>query len=554
MPPTRVLKSLRAALMALAVLAYIGYLCVYIAYTADLFRWPFDYDQGEGFELYDAVLYSRGEWPYRDNTVYPFYASNYPPIFHLLIVPLLSIFGPRLIAGRLVSFIATLVTAGTIFAVVWRRVGGWFIPLISGLAFLASNYVYQIGPLCRMHMTMVMFETLAIAFIAEFEHPRYGRRNLVLGLLMLFCAGYTKQMAVFTVVAALAYVFLRDVKKAIGAGVALTAVTGVVFWLLNVVTDGQWWVNIIQANVNEFDYRQTFFLFGQWFRLHTLFILLAAGYLVYELFWDRLSAYSLWFFFSLGAGALSGKWGAGFGYFTTAVAAACLVSGLALGRLRQGDWRLTVGNGKLHIAGHAIMALLVPLLYLLQAPRMLHMPTTGPVFGPLARAFGVADALVDGDCTTFQYHDTMGYTQLGHLLTTDDYAAGEEILNYVRTADGPVFSEEAMFSLLAGESVVTNPTQLLNLYKNDLLDTTEIVERINRQEFGVIIFRAQFYPQPVLTAIGQNYQPVEHLCMNGFYYHILWPHRALVISSRLADKPHPLDGSDGQTCASSLVR
>jgi hypothetical protein len=129
---------------------------------------------------------------------------------------------------------------------------------------------------------------------------------------------------------------------------------------------------------------------------------------------------------------------------------------------------------------------------------------------------------------------------LGHLLTADDYAVGEEILNYVRTADGPALSEEAMFSLLADEPVVTNPTQLLNLYKNNLLDTTEIVERINRQEFGVVIFRAQFYPQPVLEAIGQNYRPVEHLCMNGFYYHILWPHRRLVGHPEFSDEPRDL--------------
>ncbi len=522
-----VLKSGGTILAVLAILVYVGYLLVYVVYAVELFRWPFDYDQGEGFELYDAILYSQGEWPYRDNATFPFYASNYPPVFHLLIVPLLPIFGPRLIAGRLVSFAATLVTGGAIFAIVRRKVGGWFIPLVSGLGFLASNYVYQIGPLCRMHLTMVMFETLAIAFIAEFEHPRYGRRNLILGLLMLLCAGYTKQMAVFTVVAALAFVFLRDVKKSLLAGMGLTLVAGAIFWLLNVLTAGQWWVNIIQANVNEYDYRQTIFLFGQWFRLHSGFVLLAAGYLIYELFWDRLSAYSLWFFFSLGGGALSGKWGAGFGYFTTAVAAACLTSGLALGRLRKLAHARREKTRGTRYALHALLSVAIPLLYLVQAPRMLHLPTSGPIFGPLARLLGVDDALVEGHCTTFQYHDAMGYTQLGHLLTPEDYAAGEEILNYVRTADGPPLSEEATFSLLAGEPVVTNPTQLLNLYNNDLLDTTEIVERINRQEFGVVIFRAQFYPPPVLEAIGQNYQPVEHVCMNGFYYHILWPRRIL---------------------------
>ena len=542
MTPTlsRIFRGLGAALALLAVLVYVGYLIVYIVYAVDLFHWPFDYDQGVGFELYDAIQYSQGEWPYRDNAAYPFYASNYPPLFHLLIVPLFPVFGQGVIAGRIVSFTATLVIGGVIFVVVRRKVGGWLIPLMSGLAFLASNYVYQIGPLCRMHLTMVMFETLAIAFIAEFEHPRHGRRNLILGLLMLLCAGYTKQMAVFTVVAALSYVFLRDVKRAIAAGVVLLAVTGTIFWLLNVLTEGQWWVNTIQANVNEFDYRQTVFLFGQWFQLHTAFVVLAAGYLAYELFWDRLSAYSLWFFFSLGAGVLSGKWGAGFGYFTTAVAAACLTSGLALGRLRKVGCRPKIAGRRVQVAGPALLAILVPVLYLLQAPRMLHIPTTGPVLGSLARVLGVDDTLIEGDCTTFQYHDTMGYTQLGHLLTADDYAVGEEILNYVRTADGPALSEEAMFSLLADEPVVTNPTQLLNLYKNNLLDTTEIVERINRQEFGVVIFRAQFYPQPVLEAIGQNYQPVEHLCMNGFYYHILWPHRRLVGHPEFSDEPRDL--------------
>jgi len=542
MTPTlsRIFRGLGAALALLAVLVYVGYLIVYVVYAVDLFRWPFDYDQGEGFELYDAILYSQGEWPYRDNAVYPFYASNYPPLFHLLIVPLFPVFGQGVIAGRIVSFTATLVIGGAIFVVVRRKVGGGLIPLVSGLAFFASNYVYQIGPLCRMHLTMVMFETLAIAFIAEFEHPRHGRRNLILGLLMLLCAGYTKQMAVFTVVAALSYVFLRDVKRAIAAGVVLLAVTGTIFWLLNVSTEGQWWVNTIQANVNEFDYRQTVFLFGQWFQLHTVFVLLAAGHLVYELFWDRLSAYSLWFFFSLGAGALSGKWGAGFGYFTTAVAAACLTSGLALGRLRKVGCRPKIAGRRVPVAGPALLAILVPVLYLLQAPRMLHIPTTGPVLGSLARVLGVDDTLIEGDCTTFQYHDTMGYTQLGHLLTAGDYAVGEEILNYVRTADGPALSEEAMFSLLVDEPVVTNPTQLLNLYKNNLLDTTGIVERINRQEFGVVIFRAQFYPQPVLEAIGQNYRPVEHLCMNGFYYHILWPHRRLVGHPEFSDEPRDL--------------
>ena len=549
---SRILKALGILLAAVALIAYVGYLVVYVVYAVNLFQWPFDYDQGEGFELYDAILFSRGELPYKDNAVYPYYASNYPPLFHLLIVPVLPVFGPNVVAGRVVSFAATLVTAATIFVVVRRKAGGWFIPLVSGLAYLSSNYVYQTGPLCRMHITMVMFEALAIAFVAEFQHPTHGKRNLILGLLMLLMAGYTKQMAVLTVVAALAYVFLRDVKRSIIAGAALAIVTGVIFWLLNVATDGQWWINTIQANANEFKYLQTIAFAKQWFELHTLFIILAVAYLVYELFWDRLSAYSLWFFFALGTGALSGKWGASFNYFTTAVAAACVCSGLALGRLvkergaEKVDWRAVLATGNLGSAlkslrstlrsfavrrrltlARPILLVLIPLLYLLQAPRMLHLPTAGPVFGPVAQALGVGGAVTQTDCTAYAYHDKMGYTQLGHLVTDDDYAAGEELLAYVRASDGPVLSEEAMLTLLDERPVVTNPTQLRNLYLNGLLDTTDIVERIDRQEFGVILFRAQFYPDPVLQAIGQNYRTVDTVCMNGFNYGVLLPDRLL---------------------------
>ena len=76
-------------LIGLALAAFVGYLVIYVIYAVQLFRFPFDYDQGEGFELMDTILFSRGEWPYRDNDAYPFYSSNYPPLFHVVVVPLI---------------------------------------------------------------------------------------------------------------------------------------------------------------------------------------------------------------------------------------------------------------------------------------------------------------------------------------------------------------------------------------------------------------------------------------------------------------------------------
>ena len=111
---------LTKVLIGLAVAAFVGYLIVYVIYAVELFRFPFDYDQGEGFELMDTLYFSRGEWPYRDNDSYPFYSSNYPPLYHLVTVPLVWIFGPEYWTGRLVSFLGTLMTAGAIGYAVQR--------------------------------------------------------------------------------------------------------------------------------------------------------------------------------------------------------------------------------------------------------------------------------------------------------------------------------------------------------------------------------------------------------------------------------------------------
>ena len=108
----RALRLAGGLLLSLALLLYVGYFFVYARYAAALIAFPFDYDQGEGFELNDSVLFARGEWPYRNNAVYPFYASNYPPLYHLWLVPFVWVFGPAYWYGRLFSFVSTLVTAG----------------------------------------------------------------------------------------------------------------------------------------------------------------------------------------------------------------------------------------------------------------------------------------------------------------------------------------------------------------------------------------------------------------------------------------------------------
>ncbi|MCS7070889.1 MAG: glycosyltransferase family 39 protein, partial [Anaerolinea sp.] len=489
---------------------------------------------GEGFELVDTIMFSQGRWPYQDTDVYPFYSSNYPPLFHVIAAPFVWLFGPAYWYGRLLGFISTLITAGAIALAVYRDGRHRWLAVLSGLAFLASNTVYHIGPLFRQHMTMVMFEMLAVVVLAHAnEIPERDKRRwrIVIGLGLLIAAGYTKQLAAASAVAALIFLFIRQPRRAVISGLAFITVGAGIFLWMNSATQGQWWLQTIAANVNPFYPDQAVGLFRLWFGLHGFLIVPAVLYVLYELYFSRLSIYSIWWLASIANSILSGKWGAGDSYFATAIAATCVLSGLFAARTLRREWvfpdnylsRVLIRPLRWLSPGLSTAGLiLIPLLYLGYGRAVLHLPTDGPVFGPIAGLLGLqANALND-------FYDSAGriaggYADIGHLTTSEDIANGWRIVAAVRAAPGPVLSEEAAFTLLAGKEVITNPTQLLNLWLNGGWDPTALVNLIENRAFGLIVLRAQFYPEPVLLAIAGHYEHRETIPMNGFDYLLLYP-------------------------------
>lgn len=514
---------LHIALMLAATVALLFSFLVYLLYAANLIAFPYDYDQGEGFEVHDTVLFSRGELPYRDTEVYPFYASNYPPLFHVMAAPFVWFFGPAHWYGRLLGFLGSLLSAAAIAYAVYRDGHRHlWIAILSGLAFLSSNFVYHIGPLYRQHTMMVTFETLAVVMLAG-AYPRRDKRGIALGLFLLICAGYTKQLAAITAIAAFAWMFLRSPERALRHFVGFALFGAAIFFWLNTASGGQWWIQAIVANVNVFLSEQAFGLFILWFKLHGFLLVPAALLLVYETYFGRLSIYGIWFLLTaLLAGIASGTWGAGDSYFVTSVAATCILSGIFLSRTLAGTWELPRVLRFFSLAKLSPIAFfIIPLLYLGFARATLKMPIDG-AFRPIANIMGVRGNVRETfyDSATFLVG---GYARIGYFLTPEDLAAGDQIVDLIESTKKPVLSEEAGFTMAAGRDVVTNPTQLRNLDLAGLFEGNALIEMIERQEFGLVILRALFYPPAVLEAIDSHYDLSHTVHMNGFDYSILYP-------------------------------
>ena len=528
------------------------YLIIYLVYAVNIIQFPFDYDQGEGFELVDTIMFSQGRWPYQNTEVYPFYSSNYPPLFHIIAAPFVWLFGPAYWYGRLLGVLGTLMTAGAIGYAVFRAERHTLLAAISGLAYLASNYIYHVGPLFRQHLFMVMLETLAVVILAgvhDITDQRQRRRTLALGLALILAAGFTKQHAIFSAVAIFLFLFVNNPRRSLVWGVMFAIAGGGIFLWIDRSTEGQWWLNIITANVNPFVPGQLPGLFSQWFGLHGTLVILAGLMLIYEVYFDRISLYSYWFAAALLSTTLSGKWGAGDSYFATTIAATCILSGIFAARTLNGAWRWPQ-NYLTRLARPlaemlrpaqagllAVVRVAIPVAFGLYAVAVFHMPTEGAVFAPLSRALGVASN------TGFALYDsagwTVGYAVIGQIPTQEEIANGWRLVDLVAEGDLPAITEDASFSLLAGKDVVGNPTQLRNLYLNDLYDPSTLITMIEDQAFGVIILRALFYPDPVLAAMMDAYAPAESIPMNGFDYQVLrpdvgWPERRAFRDTLLA--------------------
>src|SRR5713101_9623956 len=99
------------------------YVGVYVQFAAQLAGFPFDLDQGEGYDAWSAWLVNLGQLPYTSNADFPYYSSNYPPLWSYLVSIPMAWLGPGLASARLVSTVAALGVAG-VLGLAAQRISG----------------------------------------------------------------------------------------------------------------------------------------------------------------------------------------------------------------------------------------------------------------------------------------------------------------------------------------------------------------------------------------------------------------------------------------------
>jgi hypothetical protein len=264
-----------------------------------------------------------------------------------------------------------------------------------------------------------------------------------------------------------------------------------------VLTRGAFWLNVVAGNANPFDGAQLAAYLSNFSVLHCVLLALALAEAVRLV---RQRHWSPWLVYLPVAGLASlsvGKWGAGESYFLSAIAAMCVLSGAWIGRvLAEPGWGTLSRSWSVRKLGLGV-ALLVQCLLLAHAglsATVSWLPDRGPQGAMLGQAPTLAATL-----------------------------AGEQIVAAIRRAPGPALAEDPSFAVVAGQPIVGNATQLHNLYLAGLWDPTPLVAELRAHRYGIVVLDAELYPEPVLSAIGQNYFLERTVQVNGATYHLFVP-------------------------------
>ncbi len=464
-----------------------------VVHDIAIVAFPHDLIYGEGYLLRDAAMLRAGRSPYTPLAPPPAVVANYPPVYPLAFALATIPLGVGLLAGRLISVLATVGCAWLLLRIARRALGpggraaaGFFAPLL----FLADLVVYYWSPYARVDMLALCFELAALdAYHAALAAADGGERaSFRRGRAFAVLAIFTRPTAVAALAAIVVLLVLARRGREAAREAALTAgAVGIIGLALSLATGGQFLAHTIADNANAFRWGELPRLLIDFATVHAPLLLGAAAYFVAGRAaeprppGDRLLA--LFFAFAACGALLVGKVGSSVNYFLEAVAAGALLFGIALARSEGAHRRLLL-----------VMAAAAPLL-----------ATTVPWVPSLELRLNPFPAM-------------------GRTPGAEDRRVGDAVAQIVATTPGEVLIEDAGFAVRAGKTVWAHPLVLSYLEVEGRYDPAPLAEMIKRREFSLIVLSYNFLSPSLRAAVGEAYRPDRMIEIRGrFKYVILRP-------------------------------
>ena len=495
------LPQILMVLVAAALLVVIGRsVWLFLDYNRQLIAFPFNVDYGEGPVLDQVMRLTRGETIYpRDISTPPYIIGNYPPMYHLVQLPFALIFGPAFWYGRVINLISLLAAAFFIGATLYEINKDLLSAVIGGALLLTFPYILHWSGFVRVDSL-----ALGLSWAAIYTVVRGGgkRRSIILTAILLSAAIYTRQsyglaapFASFMVLLSqkpedipedrtgfVRRVFSRiSWKPALQLTLWTAAISLVVFGLLNLITGGGFFFNIITANVNPF-FWNTVRNYQEQIAQHMLTFIVGCAIFTVSAVWFKQRSWWLAVPYLAGAtiSAITiGKDGSNVNYLFELCAAFSFMIGAGLGvigiswKLKPVEW---VGKGWIFkLAAMVLIGLNVMALYDWSLTDYYKWPT---------------------DRIQYEYEDIARMVELAE------------------DAEGPILADEFMgLVVVGGKPLAFQPFEYKQLVAGDVWDQQDFILSIFDQEYAYIFL----YDTPWWDSQGARWTPDQLQAIFGNY-------------------------------------
>lgn len=429
------------AALALFLLAQGLATLLFVRHGWDALAFPYPLNYGEGPLLDQTVRLAQFHNIYRTNlSAPPYVVSNYPPVFMLLQVPFVWLFGPALWYGRLISLLSVVAVALFVGLTLHTLTKDRLAAVAGGLIFPSMPYVVRWSSLARVDSLGLALSWAGLFVIVRWPEKRW---SVSVSALLLVAAVYTRQTYVLAApLAAFVWlVYLGQRRRALETAAIAGGASLLLFAALNISAGGGFFLNTVIANLNDFRWERV--------SLNALGALLACpllllGSLAFLALTPRKENRAWWLvapylLASIPSAMLVGKVGSDVNYLLELSAALGLATGAFIAWQRR--------RPRLRVALFALLALQA--LALAQSSRV---PS------------GLQDYVIE---------QRTEVAQLSRI---------------VASTDGPVLTDDYMGLLpLQGKRIYFQPFEMTQLSRDGDWNQRPFVEDISKEKFPVIM-------------------------------------------------------------------
>jgi hypothetical protein len=292
---------------------------------------PYELGYGEAQVRLAAEAFSRGEPLYPSLSAAPYRLLNYPPLYPAVAALAARLLGAGFAPGRILSWLASLLTALVIGALVRRETQRLDAALLAGGLYLASWNVDNVGHAYRVDSLAALLSVTGLALILRGGVGIWG------GGLVFALAVLTRQSAVAAGLAGVVWLIGQKQRRAAATFAAVWIGAAVIaYGALTLATGGNFLTQAVLMLRTGWQAMRMLGFWGGFIRLYP--VLLALGLVVGAFEWRRAGGPTAPVLYALFAALVSlsvGKSGSGENYLLETLIGLCLLGGLGWARMAR---------------------------------------------------------------------------------------------------------------------------------------------------------------------------------------------------------------------------